>query len=378
MAPVARHEYDFSRAIEGGETIVDGNDIDTAPRNVHSLSLDIELGPSSDLDEWHLVLEGTHVGHYFLDAANTATYPGHDVANLRLAWNPSGPLRADLRVDNLFDKLYADRADFAFGNYRYFPARGRAVFSVSRLRQLLRGIVGWIIYIVSGLLSLGLIVHCIKTGRNTIWVYVLVVLISFPFIGSLVYFGAEILPELLRSRTSQRAMRGIRTTLDPEGNLRKLETEVKVTGNVASRQRYADELVRLGRAAEALPIYQTCLTGVFQDDPKLLLGYAHAQFEAGDATAARKTLDDLIQRNPDFKSAGWAPAVRARAGSRGRSVEGVVRVRNAGGVLPGSGGRRALREIIEQVGPGATGPADAESAAGPGQIRTSSLSQGPA
>ena len=32
---VARHEYDFSRAIEGGETIIDGNDIDTAPRNIH-------------------------------------------------------------------------------------------------------------------------------------------------------------------------------------------------------------------------------------------------------------------------------------------------------------------------------------------------------
>jgi outer membrane receptor protein involved in Fe transport len=125
---VARHEYDFSRAIEGGETIIDGNDIDTAPRNIHSLSLGLELGSSSNLDEWHLVLEGAHVGHYFLDAANTATYPGHDVANLRLAWNPSGPLRADLRVDNLFDKRYADRADFAFGSYRYFPARGRAVF----------------------------------------------------------------------------------------------------------------------------------------------------------------------------------------------------------------------------------------------------------
>ena len=71
----------------------------------------------------------------------------------------------------------------------------------------------WVIYIVSGLLSLGFIVHCIKTGRNTIWVYVLVVLITFPFVGSLVYFGAEILPELLRSRTSRRAMRGIRKAI---------------------------------------------------------------------------------------------------------------------------------------------------------------------
>jgi hypothetical protein len=158
------------------------------------------------------------------------------------------------------------------------------------------------VYIISGALSLGLVVHCIKTGRNTIWVYLLVVLMSLPFVGAALYAGVEILPELLRSRGSQRAMRGIRTTLDPEGNLRRFENEMKVAGNVAARQRYADELVKLGRAAEALPIYQTCLTGVFADDPKLLLGYAHAQFAAGDATGARKTLDDLIQKSPDFKS----------------------------------------------------------------------------
>ena len=160
----------------------------------------------------------------------------------------------------------------------------------------------WALYIVSGLLSLGLIVHCIKTGRNTIWVYVLVVMISFPFIGSLVYFGAEILPELMRSRTSQRAMRGIRQSLDPEAGLRKAETEMKVSGNVASRQKYADELVRMGRAGEAVTIYQNCLTGVFADDPKLLLGYAHAQFAAGNAAGARTTLDELILKNPEFRS----------------------------------------------------------------------------
>ena len=173
----------------------------------------------------------------------------------------------------------------------------------------------WFIYIVSGLISLGFVIHCIKTGRNTIWVYVLVVLITFPFVGPLVYFGAEILPELLRSRTSRRAVRGIRTSLDPEGNLRKYQNEMEVTGNVASRQRYADELVKLGRAAEALPIYQNCLTGVFQEDPKLLLGYAHAQFEANDPAAARRTLDELIQKNPEFKSADghllYARAVEA-------------------------------------------------------------------
>jgi hypothetical protein len=156
------------------------------------------------------------------------------------------------------------------------------------------------IYILSILISIGLIVHCIKTGRNTIWV---IVLLALPFVGAIVYAGVEILPELMRNRTSRRAMRGIRTTIDPEGDLRRAENAMKVTGDVASRQRYADELVRLGRAAEGVAIYKNCLTGVFADDPKLLLGFAHAQFAAEDVAGARQTLDELIQKNPDFKSA---------------------------------------------------------------------------
>jgi hypothetical protein len=133
-------------------------------------------------------------------------------------------------------------------------------------------------------------------------VYVLVIMMSMPFVGAALYAGVEILPELLRSRTSQRAMRGIRSTLDPEASLRRAETDMRISGNVASRQKYADELVRLGRAAEAVPIYQNCLTGVFADDPKLMLGFAHARFAAGDAAGARQTLDELIRKNPEFKS----------------------------------------------------------------------------
>jgi iron complex outermembrane receptor protein len=119
----ARHEYAFSRAVEGGETITDGNEIDTAPRHVHNLGVDARFG-----GRFSGGLDFAYVGRYFLDAANTASYPGHEVANLRLRWQARPELAATLRVDNLFDTAYADRADFAFGNYRYFPARDRAVF----------------------------------------------------------------------------------------------------------------------------------------------------------------------------------------------------------------------------------------------------------
>jgi len=157
-----------------------------------------------------------------------------------------------------------------------------------------------LLYVIGIAVSVPLIVHCIKTGRHRMWVFVL---LSLPLVGSAVYFCVEILPDLGNSRAGQRAARGLRTTLNPEGDLRRAENAMKISGNVASRQKYADELVRMGRATEALPIYQTCLTGVFAEDPKLLLGYAHAHFAAGDPAAARAMLDDLIRKNPDFKSA---------------------------------------------------------------------------
>jgi len=119
----ARHEYDFSRAIEGGETIIKGNDVDTAPRQVHNLGVDLQFN-----ETLHAAIDVAFVDRYFLDAANTAAYTGHTVANLRFDWRATDDLRASLRVDNVFDTAYADRADFAFGNYRYFPARDRALF----------------------------------------------------------------------------------------------------------------------------------------------------------------------------------------------------------------------------------------------------------
>ena len=121
----ARHEYAFTRAVEGGESIVDGNDADTAPRHVHSIEVGVPFGEG---DAWHAAANLNYVGSYFLDAANSAKYPGHRVTNLRLSWTSPALLRVTLRLDNLFDTAYADRADFAFGNYRYFPARGRAAF----------------------------------------------------------------------------------------------------------------------------------------------------------------------------------------------------------------------------------------------------------
>lgn len=119
---LARHRYDFDALVEGGEQIVSGRDVDTAPRALHNLRLD--FAPRDDLT---VELETIHVGPYFVDASNTRRYPGHVLTNLRVDWRTSPNWRGALRAINLLDRRYADRADFAQGDYRYFPGAGRSI-----------------------------------------------------------------------------------------------------------------------------------------------------------------------------------------------------------------------------------------------------------
>ena len=153
--------------------------------------------------------------------------------------------------------------------------------------------------ILSIIVQVALIIHVVKTGRNQIWIWVLA-LLSLP--GAIAYIAVEILPELFRSRTAQRTARGLRKAVDPGRDLRRYESEARVASNVASRQRYAEELVRHERYDEAIAQYREALTGLYEHDPNLMQGLAQAQFGKGDAAAARATLDELIQRNPDFRS----------------------------------------------------------------------------
>jgi iron complex outermembrane receptor protein len=119
----AKHTYDFNRVVEQGETIVAGRDVDTAPRHLNTARLNWSFLPSAAAE-----LEWVSVGSYFVDASNEHEYGGHDLLNLRLSWRATENWRTILRVNNVTDRAYADRADFAFGNYRYFPGRDRTLF----------------------------------------------------------------------------------------------------------------------------------------------------------------------------------------------------------------------------------------------------------
>ena len=119
---LARHAYAFDRAGQDGrELIEDGDEVDTAPSTLATVQLAwTPTGTITAEAAW------THVGAYWTDAANTVEYPGHDVLDLRGAWEV-GPVTVLGIVRNVTDARYARRADFAFGSERYFPGEERAV-----------------------------------------------------------------------------------------------------------------------------------------------------------------------------------------------------------------------------------------------------------
>ena len=117
----AVHRYDT--ALTASQQNIAGNDIDTAPRQMASAQFGWRA------DNGHIVeLEYLKMGDYYLDPQNSATYAGHELFNLRGTLVLNELARLSVRLLNLSNQDYAERADIAFGNYRYFVGEPRSVF----------------------------------------------------------------------------------------------------------------------------------------------------------------------------------------------------------------------------------------------------------
>ena len=116
----ARHTYEHSQL--SGEVDIKGNDVDTAPKTQINTRLRYTFIP-----RWRGEVEWQYVSSYFTDIENQHTYDGHGLLHLRLQFDWREDTAVTLRINNLLDKAYADRADYtAFTQDRYFPGRPRS------------------------------------------------------------------------------------------------------------------------------------------------------------------------------------------------------------------------------------------------------------
>ena len=118
------HKYNFNSDTSMREKIRIGNEIDTSPKIMANLILNTFIN-----DNLSLAFELEHMDSYFTDAANLHEYGGHTLLHFRSNLNYSEKLKLYLRIDNISDKDYAERADFnAFGGDRYFPGLPRETY----------------------------------------------------------------------------------------------------------------------------------------------------------------------------------------------------------------------------------------------------------
>jgi len=120
----AKHTYSFNEIIgSNANNIISGSRVDSAPDTLAHMRLSFLPTASNKIE-----LEWRHVGGYFTNPGNTNKYPGHNIFITRFTYAFDENIKLFGRVDNIFDKKYADRADYAFGNERYFPGRPRTLF----------------------------------------------------------------------------------------------------------------------------------------------------------------------------------------------------------------------------------------------------------
>jgi hypothetical protein len=142
-------------------------------------------------------------------------------------------------------------------------------------------------------------VHVVRTGRNTIWIYLVVFV---PAVGMAAYFFAEILPELMGGRTARRAASGVARAINPGKGLREAVQRVQITPTAENKAILAGEFLAAGKPTEAVALYREALTGIHETDPGTMLGLAHALFAEGNFADAQTVLEQLRAANPEYNS----------------------------------------------------------------------------
>lgn len=114
----SKHEYDDSD--EFGD-----NEQERAPENLGNARL---IYTPKAVPGLFTMLEWEHVGSSWMDDNNTMRDPGYDLANFKVNYEVNSHLTVHGRVNNIFDRLYAEDARLTRFGTRYSPGAPRLAY----------------------------------------------------------------------------------------------------------------------------------------------------------------------------------------------------------------------------------------------------------
>ena len=128
----ARHQYTTDVSAPGTSDLLhtDGKDMVSAPRRMSSMQLGWDAN-----DKTRIELQWVVMGKYYTDLDNLHQYDGHNLVHLRMRHQLNESIGLGLRINNLTDKYYAERADYSgFAGDRYFVGLPRSVYADVQFR----------------------------------------------------------------------------------------------------------------------------------------------------------------------------------------------------------------------------------------------------
>jgi hypothetical protein len=198
-----------------------------------------------------------------------------------------------------------------------------------------------------------------KTGRSPWW---LMILLFLPFIGSLAYVAIELVPAMFQTRGARKVRSGIGTMLDPDKEWRERVAQAELVDSVDAKRALAEECEKRGQWADAIRLYKAAATGIFADDPAVLLGLARAELGSGDAKACLDTLHSLDEVQPGLRNQeahlllaraleaeGRTPEALAEYDAVSRYYAGFEARSRYGQLLLKQGRVREARDIFQEV-----------------------------
>lgn len=148
------------------------------------------------------------------------------------------------------------------------------------------------------LLALFCAVHVVRTGQQLYW---LIILFSFPLLGSLVYFFVIYLPNSRLERSALRAVSAAAKAMDPNREVREARAAFDETPTAQNQMRLAAALLEVGDAQGSAKAYESCLQGPFASDPDIRWGAARAFTECQRYADALGHLEFIRSTRADFR-----------------------------------------------------------------------------
>jgi hypothetical protein len=114
-------------------------------------------------------------------------------------------------------------------------------------------------YWVSFALQAICVIHCLRKGTQTNWIWLIVFL---PVIGCIAY----IFTEIIRDGDIRQVQSGIGSLFNPSGRISRLEENLRFADSFGNRVALADAYLASGRTEKAIELYESSLTGAFEEN----------------------------------------------------------------------------------------------------------------